>query len=606
MGGQGMSRKVRKAWGVLLFPPSNQKATFRALRVARGKKTRIVALTVRLFVAAAFAVSQPVIAEPTPQISVSSRDSVFAALQDFVRTQHVVSLNFAEAPKAEQPSAAPDPYAVLRDFVRVADASGTVPLPVQAQGQPPDDAIHAGLRGATKANGDAYSILNKFVQDGDGANALLGPAQGAAPDDAIHAKLRRPGSGGDVYGADASGQPAPDDAIHARLKASFSDASGQWAPDDAIHARLKASFSDVSGQAPDDAIHAGLKTSFSDGSGSDGSGQAAPDGAIHAGLKASFSDGSDDYAALRDYAAGNAVAKVAVKPMVVATAAAAPKAKKPAAEAAESGPATYVGSAACIRCHRDQYGTFEQTLMGQIFLHHPRDAQEREGCESCHGPGSKHVRTKAPEDIISFAKDSPLPVEDRNAICLSCHERGDRTYWDGSVHQTRNLACTTCHQVMEKVSVKFQLAKATEPEVCFQCHKDIRAKMVNSSHMPLLNGSITCSSCHNPHGSATGGLLREASINETCYKCHADKRGPFLWEHEPVRDSCLNCHDPHGSVFEYMLTIQRPRLCQSCHMGPGHGNPGNPMTQFAVNRSCQNCHTFIHGSNSPAGELFQR
>ena len=291
---------------------------------------------------------------------------------------------------------------------------------------------------------------------------------------------------------------------------------------------------------------------------------------------------------------------------MLAAAAAAPKTKKPAAEAEDTGPATYVGSQVCLNCHRSQYGNFEQTLHGQIFLHHPRDAQEKEGCESCHGPGSKHARTKDADDIITFGKDSPTPVAERNAICLSCHERGDRTYWDGSTHQTRDLACTNCHQVMEKVSVKFQLAKSTEPEVCFQCHKDVRAKMVNSSHMPLMNGSVVCSSCHNPHGSATDGLLREASVNETCYKCHADKRGPFLWEHEPVRDNCLNCHDPHGSVNEYMLVMQRPRLCQSCHMGPGHGNPGNPMTVQSVNRSCQNCHTFVHGSNSPAGQLFQR
>ncbi len=294
------------------------------------------------------------------------------------------------------------------------------------------------------------------------------------------------------------------------------------------------------------------------------------------------------------------------KPVVLAAAAAAPKAKKPAAEAKDIGPATYVGSQVCLNCHRSQYGNFEQTLHGQIFLHHPRDAQEKEGCESCHGPGSKHAMTKDSDDIITFGKDSSLSVADRNAICLSCHERGDRTYWDGSTHQTRDLACTNCHRVMEKVSVKFQLAKSTEPEVCFQCHKDVRAKMVNSSHMPLMNGSVVCSSCHNPHGSATDGLLREASVNETCYKCHADKRGPFLWEHEPVRDNCLNCHDPHGSVNEYMLVMQRPRLCQSCHMGPGHGNPGNPMTVQSVNRSCQNCHTFVHGSNSPAGQLFQR
>ena len=84
---------------------------------------------------------------------------------------------------------------------------------------------------------------------------------------------------------------------------------------------------------------------------------------------------------------------------------------------------------------------------------------------------------------------------------------------------------------------------------------------------------MTCSSCHNPHGSATDNLLREPSVNETCYKCHADKRGPFLWEHEPVRDSCLNCHEPHGTINEYLLKIQRPMLCRQCHAGVGHGQP---------------------------------
>jgi DmsE family decaheme c-type cytochrome len=159
---------------------------------------------------------------------------------------------------------------------------------------------------------------------------------------------------------------------------------------------------------------------------------------------------------------------------------------------------------------------------------------------------------------------------------------------------------------MQKVSPKFQMAKSTEAEVCFQCHKDRRAQFERPSHHPLREGDMTCSSCHNPHGSATDKLLREASVNETCYKCHADKRGPFLWEHEPVRDSCLNCHEPHGAVNENLLKVQRPRLCQMCHMGVGHGNPGNPMTVQSVNRSCQNCHTKVHGSNSPAGSLLQR
>ena len=321
--------------------------------------------------------------------------------------------------------------------------------------------------------------------------------------------------------------------------------------------------------------------------------------------------GADPYKVLSDFVSDDS-AKASDKPDLLT--AMKPKVKPAAADSASdatSRPASYIGSEACVKCHRNQVGTFNQTLHGDIMLKHPRSDNEKQGCESCHGPGSAHAATKEtdqgrPGDIIAFGKDAPRPVAERNAICLNCHERADRTYWNGSAHETQGVACTNCHQLMEKVSVKFQLAKSTEVETCFQCHKDRRAQFQRPSHHPLREGDMTCSSCHNPHGSATDSLLKEASVNETCYKCHADKRGPYLWEHEPVRDSCLNCHEPHGTVNEYLLKIQRPRLCQSCHMGPGHGNPGNPMTVQAVNRSCQNCHTKVHGSNAPAGSLFQR
>jgi DmsE family decaheme c-type cytochrome len=336
----------------------------------------------------------------------------------------------------------------------------------------------------------------------------------------------------------------------------------------------------------------------------------APSDAIHSGLQDTAKTASDDYAVLSNYAAS-------AKPVVVAAADAGPAETKhggslPAKKLDIAGPATYVGSQACVKCHKNQFGSFSQTLHGAIFLKQPRNIKEKEGCEGCHGPASRHVVSKesdggAEGDIVSFRKDSPRPVEERNAVCLTCHEKGDRNYWNGSAHETRGLACTNCHQIMEKVSVKHQLVKSIELETCFQCHKDIRAKLANNSHMPLGSGAITCSSCHNPHGSATDKLLREASVNETCYKCHADKRGPFLWEHEPVRDNCLNCHDAHGSTNEYMLKVQRPRLCSQCHAGGvGHGTPGNPTTVQAISRSCQNCHTKVHGSNSPGGMLFQR
>src|SRR5215471_1855564 len=215
------------------------------------------------------------------------------------------------------------------------------------------------------------------------------------------------------------------------------------------------------------------------------------------------------------------------------------KGEKKAVVKAE-GEATFVGAQVCMGCHVAQAAAFNQTLMGRVFRN-PRNAQERANCETCHGPGSLHVKAgggRGVGGIISFRlDDSSRTVDQNNAICLTCHERGDRTYWKGSPHEKRDVACGNCHQVMQRVSIKFQLAKGTEAETCFQCHKGVRTQELRSAHMPVREGKMTCSDCHNPHGSPTENLLKEVSINDVCYRCHAEKRGPFLYDHPPVREN---------------------------------------------------------------------
>jgi len=270
--------------------------------------------------------------------------------------------------------------------------------------------------------------------------------------------------------------------------------------------------------------------------------------------------------------------------------------------------ATVVGSKVCATCHAASVDQFSHTLMGRL-------AKTQKGkfeCESCHGPGSEHVKAGGGRGVggmISFRpEDRSRTAEENNAICLACHERGDRTYWNGSTHETRGLMCSNCHTVMKNVSRKFQLNTAFGPDTCFQCHKDRRAETYFSSHMPVREGKITCSNCHNPHGSATEAMLRENSVNDNCYKCHAEKRGPFLWEHNPVRENCLNCHDAHGSTKVAMLKVQVPKLCGECH-GFNHGgsNPlAPPSSRFAFNKGCNNCHSKVHGSNHPSGMFFLR
>jgi len=346
----------------------------------------------------------------------------------------------------------------------------------------------------------------------------------------------------------------------------------------------------------------------------------AEDGAAAAPPRHSAPAGDETYVALRDFVReiSGDVAAPAQEPKIRLAQAEPPKPAKPAkatkaraaAPAAPAGEveAHAVGSQVCATCHAAQAAKFAQTVMGKI-------GKVRKGtmeCENCHGPGSLHVKAGGGRGVggmISFRGDDPTRTPDENnAICLACHERGDRTLWRGSTHETRGVACTNCHTIMTNVTPKFQLAKGTEVDTCFQCHPNKRAQMWRTAHMPVREGKMTCSSCHNPHGTYGESLLKTATVNDTCYQCHAEKRGPFLWEHPPVRENCLNCHDPHGSINDFSLKISRPRLCQQCHANlTGHpGNPRNPASIYAINRECQNCHSQHHGSNSPSGSRFIR
>ncbi|MDO8478682.1 MAG: DmsE family decaheme c-type cytochrome [Candidatus Rokubacteria bacterium] len=288
---------------------------------------------------------------------------------------------------------------------------------------------------------------------------------------------------------------------------------------------------------------------------------------------------------------------------------------QPAAAAAAPADGNYVGAEVCKACHDEAFSKFSKTKMGRLFLLQARSPKEANACETCHGPGKAHVDAgggKGKGGLITFAKNDKTPVEKRNQVCLGCHTKGARLFWQGSAHESRDVACTNCHKIMEQVSSKAQLAKATEIETCGTCHLQKRAQTMRSSHMPVREGKMTCTSCHNPHGTVTQTLLKEQGVNETCYTCHAEKRGPFLWNHAPVQESCVNCHDPHGSNWERMLKAAKPRLCQQCH-SPGSGHPSNmygrgdtASLKFVMGHQCTNCHALIHGSNHPSGRVFER
>ncbi len=271
-------------------------------------------------------------------------------------------------------------------------------------------------------------------------------------------------------------------------------------------------------------------------------------------------------------------------------------------------PPTYVGSDKCRECHEAASMTFDQTPMGLAFRLHPRTPLQKQDCEACHGPGSNHVDdTTVAGTLISFGSKATTAIDRQNEACLKCHESGRHTFWRGSEHERRDIGCTTCHTLHHEISYRAQLSRPTIQELCTQCHVDKWAKSWRNGHMPQREGKMECTTCHDPHGTPSDHEIKADTTNELCYKCHAETRGPFLWEHAPVRENCLTCHDAHGSIYDSMLKMRPERLCQQCHVETLHPTqPHSPFSRFVFNQSCLNCHAMVHGSNHPAGNLLLR
>jgi DmsE family decaheme c-type cytochrome len=286
--------------------------------------------------------------------------------------------------------------------------------------------------------------------------------------------------------------------------------------------------------------------------------------------------------------------------------------------------------AVCTKCHDES-----ETRPILAVYQRPHGAvgdPNAPGCQSCHGESKNHVagsttgsgEHRPRTDHIfgsklaaGYAPDTP---QEQSDICLSCHKGGLRMRWPGSQHEAKDVACTSCH--VNHRATDPMLTKEEQPSVCFTCHQEKRAEIKKISAHPVEAGKMACSDCHNPHGSAGPKLLAQDSVNETCFECHADKRGPFLWEHQPVTENCANCHNPHGSNITPLLKSRPPFLCQECHDGP-HSSPspagtsvagiqgggvaaGGAPSIMAAGRACMNCHVMVHGSNSPAGAYLHR
>jgi DmsE family decaheme c-type cytochrome len=286
------------------------------------------------------------------------------------------------------------------------------------------------------------------------------------------------------------------------------------------------------------------------------------------------------------------------------------------AASAQTPSSNFVGSNVCRACHPDVWLNFyknphyKSIAAGTL----PPD---RTGCEGCHGPGKAHVEARGGKTTIprAFSLMEPKPILD---ACLTCHAKDlSRANIRRSEHTEADIACTGCHSIHKSPTPKFLLAKK-QNELCYGCHSSVRTQFSMPFKHRVNEGFMQCSDCHNPHGTFTATWrsgVRPHMVDqvlgneEACLKCHSDKRGPFTFEHTPVRtEGCEICHSPHGSMNAKLL--RRPvvfTVCLECHNGAGNfGRQGDSIvTQTATHnmfdpkyRNCTTCHGRIHGSNS--------
>lgn len=324
---------------------------------------------------------------------------------------------------------------------------------------------------------------------------------------------------------------------------------------------------------------------------------------------------------------------------------------------AEQDSSKYVGPETCLKCHKKMATGWSMTVHRKtIFNTDPA----KKGCEACHGPGRAHVEGGGDPSLI--VRPERLKPSETATICLGCHTQEHVTLWRTSTHARAKLSCTNCHDThgpdpavltkdianaklelegltrslkeaemagtvaaagsKEKTEANERAAelrakrdalladlkgnetlfqRTTEPYVCYNCHRNKQAEANLPSHHPIKEGKMYCSDCHNPHG-GPAGMLREESTPETCFRCHAEKLGPFVYDHPPVTEDCSICHKPHGSVNNNLLTQPGAALCLKCHPSPHGGQRLNTttgnFTLFAERHAnCLGCHPEIHGSD---------
>lgn len=182
------------------------------------------------------------------------------------------------------------------------------------------------------------------------------------------------------------------------------------------------------------------------------------------------------------------------------------------------------------------------------------------GCESCHGPGSAHVKAKKAQKAATIVSPGKLASERAAVICGQCHSR-PQGFLKNDQPVNKDYKMMIPGTSRNEYLVNYTTREDAAPKDIWESHSKshhqqyldfIRsAKYRNGDHI------LSCGDCHDPHGISTvKHQMREDAVspNSTfCQSCHAEQKD--IAKHteaavgtahnvEETKITCTSCHHP--------------------------------------------------------------
>jgi len=218
-------------------------------------------------------------------------------------------------------------------------------------------------------------------------------------------------------------------------------------------------------------------------------------------------------------------------------------------------------SPSCYSCHQAK-------VVASEWKHSPASALL---CRSCHRDDSSYSKVAVPSGKIE-------------TLCFGCHVNDRKWTEMRHIHGPVGTGdCTICHDPHGSKS-KFQLWTDGKAALCVVCHEDKKKYVTEQVKQKLkVHGILRargCVICHSPHATDYRFQLY-GEVADLCTSCHTGLQGverghpaqghPMKGVEDPLRPgrelSCTSCHNPHGSDYDHLLigSTRGGLVCTKCH-----------------------------------------